>query len=98
MTGIELASGMVSAGTRRFRGQNCAFERVEQRQIAGAGTGGRSKKTPYTAPTVMQISDRFRDRQQPLSLGGGNWCSCPRLCENTGIQSARRKIFSISSV
>src|SRR5215813_2484452 len=29
-----------------------------------------------------------------LSLGSGNWSSCPRLCENSCVQFARRKFFS----
>jgi hypothetical protein len=39
--------------------------------------------------------DRFRNGQRPLSVSRGNGSSCPRLCENPGVQFARRKSFSI---
>src|SRR6516165_12323861 len=79
MTGIALASGMVSAGTRRFRGQNCAFERVEQRQIAGAGTGERSNKTMHGAPSDVPV-----DRHDGGEDGGTRRNQTPHRSRQAG--------------
>jgi hypothetical protein len=45
-----------SAGTRRFRGQNCAFEGAEQRQIAGAAV----EKIDTDLTRVAHGVDRLR--------------------------------------
>src|SRR5215472_10553990 len=46
-----------------------------------------------SAPTA---SDRFRDRQQPLSLSGGNGSLYPRVCENPQEPISWRIVFSIA--
>src|SRR5262249_33691210 len=40
------------------------------------------RKAPL--PIRRQQRDRFRNKQQPLSLGCGNWSSCPDLAVGPG--------------
>jgi hypothetical protein len=67
---------------------------VDLRRLAVVGrTAGVGAPRPLrSGPAIVS----FLNLQPTLSPGGGNWSSCPSLCENTQEPTSRRIVSSIA--